>query len=443
MCGVDWHGLAVTGRARVRTVAALAAGVVLAWLVLGSSAAQAVQGPVAIGVHRLSGDVYEYDYQLSTGAGPFHEVGVHRVVEVRNGRAIAARDGVFLVHGDAWNFDGAFRGGLSPSESIAVFLATKGIDVWGVDLGWTLVPASTTDFSFMRGWGLQRDINDVESALRFARTIRAQTESSGNQLALLTWSRGGWIGYGLLNEESQMPAAERQVRAFIPVDTYFKVSDPVTRANACGFANSINEAIASGTYENSNETDKLLGRLADQAPNDVSPVFGPPFTNLQASLEFGAAAWRLGGLITPWYHFVAGVFPGGTTDDLPTGLLYTTVEDWNSFLRSASPFETLALVRDTWAISCSLGATGPFDDHLGDITVPVLYVGAGGGVGRAGLYSLSLLGSSSISTQIVSFVPESQARFDFGHVDLFYAGDAAQLVWSPIAAWLQAHSRTG
>jgi hypothetical protein len=51
--------------------------------------------------------------------------------------------------------------------------------------------------------------------------------------------------------------------------------------------------------------------------------------------------------------------------------------------------------------------------------------------------------SSSVTTHFVSFIPADQARFDFGHVDLFYALDAAQLVWAPIAAWLQAYAPTG
>lgn len=440
--GVHRLSLVRIGWARLRMVA-LAVGIMFACLELSAGGARAVGGLTPVGVHRLSGDVYEYDYLLSTGSGPFHTVGVHRVVQVRDGEPIAAPDGVFLVHGDAWDFNAAFRGGLSPRESVAIFLATKGIDVWGIDLGWTLVPASTTNFSFLKGWGLQRDINDVESGLRLARTIRAHTGSSDDQLALLAWSRGGWIGYGLLNEESQRPPAQHQVRAFIPVDTYFKVSNPTTRAADCGFEASVNQAIESGTYESSDEVDTELGRLAEQAPNDLSPLLGPPFTNLQASLEVGAAVWRLGGVITPWYHYVAGEFPGGTADNLPKGLRYTTVADWNGFLRSASPVETQTLVRDTYRISCSLAPTGPFDDHLSDITVPVLYVGAGGGFGRLGLYSLSLLGSTSVSTHIVSFFPTDQARFDFGHVDLFYASKAAQLAWSPIADWLQAHAPSG
>jgi hypothetical protein len=435
---VDKPGVAAARPFRLPALvvtAALLGVVALTWA--GSARAAVTSAPIA--VHRLSGNVYEYDYIIPTGSGIYDRVGVHRLVEVKNGRPIAAPNGVFLVHGDAWDFNAAFVGGDSPSQSVAIYLASKGIDVWGIDLGWTLVPASTTDFSFMQGWGLQRDINDVESAMAFARAVRALTGSSGDKLALMAWSRGGWIGYALLNEESQWPEFVRQVRAFIPVDTYFKVNDPTVRANDCSFEQGVQSEIDSGVYENNNTVVAQLGTLAATAPDAPSPIFGPPYTNLQASLEYGAAAWELGGLLTPFFHYVAGTFPDNNLNDIPTGLVYTGVSRWNAFLASASPFEPLPLIRDTYAISCSPGPTGPFDEHLSDITVPVLYVGAGGGFGRYGLYSLSLLGSGDVSHYIVSFYPPAEAAYDFGHVDLFFAHDAEQLVWTPIYNWLAQH----
>jgi hypothetical protein len=72
--------------------------------------------------------------------------------------------------------------------------------------------------------------------------------------------------------------------------------------------------------------------------------------------------------------------------------------------------------------------------------VPVLYVGAGGAIGPAGLYSLTLLGSTDVSTHIISFYPRAKAALDFGHVDLFFARDAEQLVWSPIEQSLAQHA---
>ena len=441
---LDVVGCARTAAARRRLPRAVTLTVtvaVIAVLALADGGvARAATSTTPTAVHRLSGNVYEYDYVIPTGTGPYDRIGVHRVVQIQDGRPMAASNGVFLVHGDIWKFDAAFVGGTSPSQSVAVYLASRGIDVWGIDLDWTLVPAGTTDLSFMRGWGLQHNIDEVETGLAFARAVRALTGSSADKLTLMAWSRGGWIGYALLNEESRKPEILRQVRAFIPVDNYFKVNDPTTRSTICSFEQAVDSDVENGIYGYDNSVVAEVGTLAQQAPNDPSPIFGPPYTNLQASLTYGAATFEPPPSFTPFYHFVAGTFPNNDIDQIPTGLVYTSVSRWNAFLASASPFEASTLIRDTYAITCSPGPTGQFDDALRQVTVPVLYVGAGGGFGPAGLYSLTLLGSKDVSSHIVSFYPSSQAAFDFGHVDLFNARDAQQLVWTPIYNWLAAHA---
>jgi hypothetical protein len=406
-----------------------------ALLVTGSASATSGR---PLWVHRLSGNVYEYYWVLSTGGDVHHRIGVHRVVRVRDGQPVATSRGVFLLHGDGGSFDNAFRGGTSASDSIAAFLAGKGIDVWGVDLGWTLVRANA-DVSFMRGWGLQRDINDLEKGLGFARSVRARTGSSHRRLPLLAWSRGGWIGYALLNEESQVRPARRQVSAFIPVDTVFKSNDATIQATACTFEASLNSEIRRGLTAENNEATAQQGRLAQTAPNQPASVFPPGLTNLQESLRLGAAGFQTGPGFTPFFHDVAGVFPGGDITQIPTALAYTDVSQWNQDLISASRWEPLAMIRDTDAITCNRGRPNRFDDHLHDVTVPVFYVGAAGGLGASGLYSLTLLGSKDVSSHIISFFPPAEAAMDFGHVDLFRARDAPTLVWTPIYDWLSSH----
>ena len=385
--------------------------------------------------------IYEYSYVISTGNDQYHRVGVHRVVQEENGYPRHCDQAIFMVHGDIWDFNAAFLKGTSPPDSLPVFLAHRGVDVWGIDLGWTLVPDGTSDFRFMRHWGLQRDIDDLEQALSFARSVRTQTGSPHNRLVLLGWSRGGWIGYGLLNEESQMRREERNVGAYIPVDTWFKVQDPAFRATMCDFADSTASDLAAGIYAYNRDVFIQLGQLAITDPNGVSPIFGPPYTNLDASLTVGAAYYQLNppNTYAEFYHFVGGTFPDGNIWGIPNGLVYTSIPEWNNFLVSASHFEAVRMIYDTYTISCSAGSSGPFDNRLSDITVPVLYVGAGGGFGSNGLYTLTFLGSQDVSSLIVSFYPPEQAAFDFGHVDLFHAQHADDLVWSPIYQWLSQH----
>ena len=79
----------------------------------------------------------------------------------------------------------------------------------------------------------------------------------------------------------------------------------------------------------------------------------------------------------------------------------------------------------------------PYDDHLEEVTVPVLYVGAEGGFGRTGEYSTTLLGSTDVTTLNVSLLP--QPSLDFGHQDLFWADNAQTVAWEPIVNWIHTH----
>jgi hypothetical protein len=81
----------------------------------------------------------------------------------------------------------------------------------------------------------------------------------------------------------------------------------------------------------------------------------------------------------------------------------------------------------------------PTGDHLAEITVPVLYLGAGGAVGQYGVYTTTLLGSSDVTTHIVTLQPAAERALDIGHVDVFDATTASSLFWQPLLTWLLAH----
>jgi len=189
--------------------------------------------------HRaITGDVYESVYSVATGNGSFDRTQLHRVVREKRGEPIESEKPIMLLHGDAWGFHPAFMPDASPAFSLPVYLAQRGADVWGVDLAWTLVPPFTTDLSFMRNWGLQHDVDDMETALETAGKIR----KSQDPMTLLGWSRGGYILYALLNQEAQHPCARRRVKAAIPFDTALKYTDSTTLAFACNSAGDSNSA---------------------------------------------------------------------------------------------------------------------------------------------------------------------------------------------------------
>ncbi len=396
----------------------------------------AAQQPTTI--TQISSNITQFYYLVTTGPGQYDHIGIHRVTLVdSNGNPQPSHKAVLMVHGDFWPFDEAFLQGIS-RNSAAAYLASKGIDVWGIDLAWTLVPASETNFSFMQNWGMGHDINDMETALTFARSVRSHTGSDGGQLTLLSWSRGAYLGYGLVNQESQLSCNQRQVKTYIPVDIYYKTNDSGIQSLNCSLEASYNQQIANGTYAFSSQFVQELGQYAVQSPDTTSVLFGTPYTNLTASLTAGAAWYQLGGDFTPYYHFVAGFWPDGNYQSgIPAGLVYSNIGKWNSFELAAAPYEPMQLAADSAAVTCGDDPGLPFDKHLGDVQLPVHYVGAGGGFGPYGLYTLSLLGSRDVTNHIVSFYPPQEQAFDFGHVDLWYADDARQLVWDDILNFLR------
>jgi hypothetical protein len=405
---------------------------------LGAVPAATSANVTAPTVQQIAGDVYEYNYLLPTGPGRYHSVGVHRVVRVQNGSPVGTHNAVFLAHGSTGSFDDHFMNATEPTHSLAVYLASNGVDVWGIDYGWALVPLSETDFTFMQNWGMQRDVDDLEAAILFARVIRATTGSDGGRLALLGFSYSGLTGFVLANEETRRSCPARQVKAYIPIDLTFLTNDPAFQSASCASEPFYRQLVIQGSYnDNSGSYYEIIGNLAQSDPNGLSPVL-PPWTNLQTSLVLGAAPWLFQGYLPPPSHLVAGVFGPGGTDTIPIGLQYTSVSTWNNAFASASPWQPILEEADELAISCG-DANPAYTDSLSLVRIPVLYIGAAGGQGNLGLYTLTQLGSQDVQHYVVSFYPPDQAALDYGHVDLVLADNARDLVWSRILDWLNGH----
>ena len=373
----------------------------------------------------LTNDVVEYTYTVRVGDGPYDEIGLHRVVREIDGKPVRTERAVFLAHGDAWNFRAAFMSGAHP---LPVFLAQQGVDVWGIDFRWTRVPV-TVDPSFMQSWGLGQDAADLGVALGIARFARTSNGNPG-KLFLLGWSRGGQIGYTYLAGESQRPAGRQHVQGFIPVDIVVKTDVPQLQSFACQRVQNTEAMIAAGMHATSiGALASLLGTLAQNDPYGPS-ILDPNMTNRQAALLVVQATFALmGGLEpTPFYHFNGGVFDA---NGAPAGLLYADESLAFAFLAAASPLQPNRELADADAVTC-----GTKELNLAAITVPVFYIGAGGGFGEYGTYTTTLLGSTDVTSLVVT--KNTFRLFDYGHSDLFVANDAQQLVWEPLLDWVNA-----
>jgi hypothetical protein len=387
--------------------------------------------------------IAEYSYTLRVGSGAQDLITVHRVVaELFPGRALPAHQSVFLVHGDLWGFRSAFLPGVTSSavpreKSFAIHLARQGMEVWGIDLRWVHVPANTTDFTFMKDWNLEMHVQDVSTGLLLARTVRAVGPARAGPMPLLGWSRGATIGYALLNAETQWSPDRRQVSAFIPVDMAYVFGADATsqRASACQGYQTLSTLHAAGMYvDGSGQTLHALGFSAINAPALPSPLL-PGLTNRQAALLAGTATYLLqGNPVFGWYHFTGGVFAGS----LPTATTWTHERFLFETMEQASPLQSVGEQVETLAMWCG-SPTLPYTQWLGQVKVPVLYVGAAGGVGRFGLATLSRLGGKDVTSYVVQRLADSDRALDYGHADLFLAADADTTVWSRIVDWLERH----
>ncbi|OJH37395.1 hypothetical protein [Cystobacter ferrugineus] len=386
----------------------------------------------------------EYSYTVRVGSGAYDVIILHRVVaESSPGRPRSGLKPVFLVHGDLWGFRGAFLPSLAStvvprSKSFALYLARQGLDVWGIDLRWVHVPANTTDFSFMQNWNLETHVQDVRAGLFLASQVRRPGNLGGEPMPLLGWSRGAAIGYALLNAEAKLPANERRVSAFVPVDmALHELEDKSQKDAACDAYNTLSMLQLSGVYvERMGETVRALGVLARTEPSKSSEILLGGLTNREAALLAGSATFMLPPTIFDWYHFTGGTFSGMT----PTGLTWTNENFLFEVMAQASPFQSRGEQVETLALWCG-APTLPYIDRLSHVKVPVLYVGAAGGMGRVGFTTLSELGTKGkdVSTLLVQHLADSDRVLDFGHSDLFLATDADQQVWPHIARWLASH----
>lgn len=394
----------------------------------------------------LVGDVVHYSYQIQVGPGPYDVIGLHRVVrEPAVGKPARSQKSVMLLHGANAAFNpvflaGAYTGAAPDGQACAIYLAQNGVDVWGMDERWVSIPQGLADFSFMADWGIAQEIADLETALAGARETRRMTGNGNLKMHFLGYSRGASAGYAYLNYETQLPPGQRQVAGFIPVDGDLKTGNPDFQQARCQEAANLEGLLASGVYQE--ETGVLaltLWYLAMADPSGTSPIF-PPFTNYQVPLFLGANTWYTAGPGSPpWYHFVAGIpGPGG----IPSDLIYTSVDMWFDFLGMWYPYEPNLRLYEIYVAACD-ATDSPYDDYLGDITVPVFYVGAAGGLGQYGVYNTTLLGSTDVSAHIVSFQPPENALVDIGHVDMFTSAVAEQSVWHPILTWIEDHSNPG
>jgi hypothetical protein len=402
--------------------------------VFARSAAAAAGAAVDVERRPLGDGIAEYSMTLTLGPAAADQLRLHRVVRERAPwRPFATRHALVALHGDFSTFDSNFVG---DGSGLAVFLAGRGLDVWGIDRRWTLVRAGTTELTGLRTQGFAAAVADTELALAVATQMRAaEDDCDAAPLALVGFSRGGQLAYATALQETTLPAELRQVGALAILDIHYRIApaDETLRLAACKSYQDNLARLNGGTLAADDSIFDDLGRLALAAPAGPSPV-RPGLTNAQA-LERVAGQTYLFEALRPNYHLNAVTL----ADGVPTGFVYAPYAGVASWFAAAPPFQSQAEVTDGDAIWCGAGAPQPIAGELASITTPLLYIGAAGGVGAGGLYTTTLVGSDDVTTRVVRRLPPGQESADFGHGDLLFSPDAAALAWGVLADWLHHH----
>ncbi len=386
------------------------------------------------------GDIVHYSFRLRVGPGPYDVVGLHRVVKERRPfRPIRTHRSLFAVHGTPGHFTVMFLPGavvpeIPADQSFAVYLAQHDVDVWGIDQAYTLLPQDTEDFSFMANWDLRFDAQNVRTGMAVARLTRLLTGSGYDRMNLLGYSTGSMTGFAALDLETQLPAWQRQIGGYIPVDFFYKTNDEAWRQSECDWLPEVTDLVQSGVYQNDyGLLFQTLGSLGQDDPSGDSEIVDW-LDNLHAALFVGAVTGVAFGMPDPDVHYLAGVFDA---DENVIDLQYTDVGHYLGWLRQFNSYGSNPFDLDNTLIHCDEG-NSPYDDHLGEISVPVFFLGAHGSWGDLMDDTASLL-SGSDDVTLLDVQLQGEKRLDIGHVNIFTAAISAQMFWQPVWEWIASH----
>ena len=380
-----------------------------------------------------------YTLQVQVGPGEHDVITLHRVVaEPRPGHPGIARKAVFMINTALFGFESAFLGltlyAEPPQVSLPVFLAQNGVDTWGISFRWAQIPVGFPDQSFMADWGMDVSVSDSRIGLRVARVARLLSGQGGRRLHVLGYSFGAWTAMALANAEAAEPPPGRDIAGLIPVEATFK-ADPANQVYIqpwCAAADSYQGLLDAGHFAFDRSAIARFNQTALDFPNEPSPIM-PGFTNAQAKMA--RTSWPQGSPGSEWFHALAG-----TSDEngMPTGFVYTDFVLACVIPTKVYGFDPVRYVMNVNAITCD-GPDVPWDDHLSEVRVPVLYVGAGGAYGSLGEHQTQLLGSDDVTTLVVRQQPEELAALDIGHNDILWSPAMRDFFWRPILNWVRKH----
>lgn len=394
----------------------------------------------AVITHTERAEVYpgiaHYRFLATVGPGEYDKVMIHRIVrETQAGRPNPEGEAVMMITGQPNTFEMLFMAPLysdvpSRDRALPIYLARHGMDVWGMDYGHALVPFGITDFTFFKDWGVSKDAQHVRLAMQFARLTRWMGGQGPSPLFLAGLSSGARVAYDVAAEEAHRPPFLRDVKGLVILDMAVFYQDAAVRADYCARAAVSQARWDSGIYHQTSGLNlQRIGTLAVTDPDGPSPFF-PGLTNYQGGLRSGAV-----GSAPLFWHFVGADF---VAPNVPSQLRYTEDRLWFDAIRAVPPYTPLRVSLDIQLSACKEIVNAAYNPYR-HIRVPIFYIGAHGGFGMVGEYTVRLTRSRDVKILNIQLLPAEDRNRDYGHVDLVYSPSAEGMVWAPLRDWLKAH----
>jgi pimeloyl-ACP methyl ester carboxylesterase len=140
-------------------------------------------------------DVHEYIFAAQRGPSPFDRIALHRITR---SSAASSKFPVILYLPGTW-----MNGTVAPDDpdhSLALFMASHGVDFWALDYRTHFVPAESapSDLGELKDWTNALFASDIDAAVRF---IEATT--GRRRIAIAGFSRGVSTAYLYAAEHPQ------------------------------------------------------------------------------------------------------------------------------------------------------------------------------------------------------------------------------------------------
>lgn len=294
---------------------------------------------------------------------------------------------------------------LDESHNLWLFLARQGVTVYAMDYRTRFVPHDFDgDLGFMREWSMDLF---VEDALAAAGEIAAQT--AGAPVYLAGFSRGAAYAYAV--------AGQGDYAGLVVLDGSFKQTpyrdyDLVSALQRFDQEGRIAQAVSRRGHAKRSEL--MLQVIEDPGARAADPDFDTAAEHLKDVLY---RAWG------------PGVLANSRDDVSDIQVLAKEMQAYDWFFPGIQDIEGASIRSqaddpNTW-----------IDDQWGELSLPVIYFGAGGFGPEsllAGIHSAARSGSADVTIHVLE---------NYGHLDLLFGREAAGEVYQVIHDWMMSRLR--